>query len=107
MADRDSSDARDYVMARLAACRAWLTDALEELDECVGHFVAPEGDLDGGARTAHLEAVDESIGEAARSVQLAQDAIVDIDPEETEPDIPEDDGHDADGDNRGGDAGND
>lgn len=103
MNDRDSSDARDYVMARLAACRAWLTDALEELDECLGHFIAPDGDLDGEARAAHLEAIDESVGEAARSVQMAQDAIGDIDPQESEPDLPEGDGHDEDdGDNRGG-----
>ncbi len=104
----DSSNARDYVMARLAACRAWLTDAIEELDECIGEFIAPEGDADGAARAARLEAIDESIGAAARSVQMAQDAMGDIDPEEAEPDLPEGDGHDGDdGDDRGGDTDHD
>ena len=88
-------------MARLAATRAWLTDAIEELDECIGEFIAPDSDADGSGRTARLEAIDESIGEAARSVQLAQEAISDIDPNEGEPDLPEGDGHDeGGGDNR-------
>lgn len=101
----DSANARDYVMARLAACRTWLTAAIEEVDECIGEFLAPESDADGSGRATRLEDVDESIGEAARSVQLAQDAIGDIDPEETEPDLPEGDGHDEDdGDDGGGDA---
>ena len=101
----DSSDARDYVMARLAATRAWLTDAIEEVEECVGEFIAPDSDADGSSRAARLETIDESIGEAARSVQLAQEAMSDIDPAEGEPDLPEGDGHDEDdGDDRGGDA---
>ncbi len=107
-ASEDSSGARDYVMARLAACRAWLTDAIDEVDECVNEFISPDSDTDGSARTGRLEAIDESVGEAARSVQLAQDAIGDIDPQEAEPDLPEGDGHDEDGgDDRGGHADND
>lgn len=101
----DSSNARDYVMARLAACRTWLTGAIEEVELCIDYFIAPDGDPDASGRAAQLEAIDEAIGEAARSVQLAQDAIGDIDPDEGEPDLPENDGHDEDdGDNRGDDG---
>jgi len=83
--------ARDFVMARLAACRAALAIAMDQLDESIIHFIATDDDSKGSKRSKLLEGIDESIGEAARGVQLAQSMWEDVDPKEEEPELEEDD----------------
>ena len=77
----DRTVARDFVMARLAACRAALVMAEAALDECLVYFVDPSDDARGKERGELLEAVDAQLGEAARAIQLAQQEWVDVDPE--------------------------
>lgn len=64
---------RDFVMARVAACRASLQTAIDELDEAMGHFVDPSEDEDGDERTEALEAATESIGSATRSLEAGME----------------------------------
>lgn len=91
--DEERSAARDFCMARLAACRGALAMATSALDDALAHFASPEDDLKGKERATLLEAIDEQIGEAARAVQLAQTAWEDVNPKEGEPD-PEDEDED-------------
>lgn len=92
--------ARDYVMARLAACRGALAMATAALDAALGHFLVPEEDPKGKHRAEALEAVDELIGDGARAVQAAQEVWPDVDPREAEEDDdasePEDEDEDDD-----------
>lgn len=83
--------ARDYVMARLAACRGALASAQVQLDDALWMFIAPDEDAKGAGRRDLLESIDAAIGEAARAVQLAQPVLEDIDPKEGEPEPDEDD----------------
>ena len=64
----DRTVARDFVMARLAACRAALVMAEAALDECLVYFVDPSDDARGKERGELLEAVDAQLGEAARAI---------------------------------------
>jgi hypothetical protein len=82
----DRSAARDFLLARLAAARASIADAALGLDSCLLLFREPEEDTKGKDRAALLEAVDERLGEAASSVQLAQGVWKDIDLREGEVD---------------------
>jgi hypothetical protein len=86
--------ARDFVMARLAACRGALAMATGALDEALIHFVDPSDDLKGKERAALLEAIDVQVGEAARAVQLAQEGWDGVDPKEAEPEPDEDEDED-------------
>jgi hypothetical protein len=83
--------ARDFVMARLAACRGALAMATGALDTALIYFVDPSDDLKGKERAALLEAIDIQVGEAARAVQLAQEGWDGVDPKESEPEPEEGD----------------
>lgn len=98
---------RDFVLARLAMCRASLAAAAGMLDDALGLYLDPSEDKDGGERKGLLEGVDGFIGEAARAVQAAQELADDIDPKEGEPELPEDDGLDPDEEDEDGDEGDD
>lgn len=86
--------AREFVMARLAACRGGISQAEGALDEALAMFLAPDEDKRGKKRQGLLEAVDVALGEATRAVQAAQEMLDEIDPAEGEPDLPEGDGDD-------------
>ena len=88
------AEERDFVMARLAAGRAYATSAIAQLDECLGFFVDPELDGDGKERTELLEGVVEDAGLLSRAIEAAQELLGDIDFTEGEPDLPEGDGYD-------------
>lgn len=85
---------RDFVMARLAACRSGLANASNHLDEAISLFVSTEEDPKGNNRSDLLEAIDLYIGEAARAVQLAQAMWSEVDPVEGEPELEEEDEED-------------
>jgi len=97
MAKKDKEEAtaaRDFVMARLGACRGSMAIAGDALDQTLSLFVDPDDDKKGEARVELLDTVDLALGEAARAVQAAQELLDDVDPKEGEPDLPEGDGHD-------------
>lgn len=85
----ERSAARDFMMARLAACRVELATAITSVDECLLYFVDPSDDPKAKERRDLLEAIDGAIGSAAAAVQLAQTAWKDIDPKEGEPEAEE------------------
>lgn len=87
------SEARDFVLARLAVTRVSLQAAIEAVDECTAHFVMPEDDTDGDEREQLLDTAAEAIGEATRALEAAQEGMEydELDPEEGEED---DDGED-------------
>jgi hypothetical protein len=89
--EEERSAARDFCMARLAACRGAISLAAGALDEALAHFTDPSDDFKGKERALLLEAIDDQLGEAARAVQLAQGAWSDVDPSEEEPDQEEPD----------------
>lgn len=95
------SENRDFVMARLAACRAHMSWGSEQLDMALALFVDPAADEQGELRAEILDGIDDTIGEAARAIQAAQELLGDIDPLEGEPELPEGDGHDEDEDDDG------
>jgi hypothetical protein len=78
----------------LSATRVQLQRATAHLDEALEAFILPELDESGAERRELLEFVDDEIGEAALSLKAALDVYPDIDPDEGEPEIPEEDGHD-------------
>ena len=86
----ERSAARDYVMARLAACNSWLDAAKAHVDGALGLFVSPDDDKKGADRSSALEEADECIGLAARAVQSAQSLWDEVDPKEGEPEPEED-----------------
>lgn len=86
--------ARDFVMARLAACRGAVAIAGDALDQTLALFIEPDEDKKGKARGELLETIDDALGEGARAVQAAQELFDEIDTREGEPDIPEGDGED-------------
>jgi hypothetical protein len=90
-------------MARLGACRGAVAAASSALDECLGLFLMPAEDKKGEQRGELLEAIDDTLGEAARAVQAAQELFEDINPADGEPDLPEGDGDDPDDDDDGDD----
>jgi len=94
--EEERTAARDFCMARLAACRGALAIATDGLDEALALFIDPEGDAKGKTRSELLEGIDDAIGLAARAVQAAQALFEEIDPKEGEPDPDEDDGDDDD-----------
>lgn len=85
LSDDERTAARDFVMARLAAARLQATAVIECIDECIGHFIDTDEDLKGKARVEIIEAADACIADVARALQLAGEAMGDIDPEEEEP----------------------
>lgn len=93
----EMSAARDFVMARLAACRARLAAAAVQLDVCLAHFVDPsEDDKKGKERAGLLEQIDEDIGDAAIALHAAQEIWPEVDPSEGEPEPEEEDDEDED-----------
>ena len=93
-AREEASAARDFTMARLAACRAYLADASKDLDEALENFVQPDSDRSGKKRAELLERIDDEIGLAAIAVQAAQGGLEDVDPAEGEPDLEDDEPED-------------
>jgi len=87
----ERSLARDFLLARLAACRGGIARAAGMLDLCLEHFVHPDTDKRGTIRSKFLESIDDSIGEAATALHAAQELMGDIDPKEGEPDLDDDD----------------
>lgn len=92
----DATAARDFVLARAAACRGELASAQGALDEFLALMNDPDEDKKGEARAALLEAIDEHVGAAASAVQLAQHAWEDVDPKEVEPEGDEEEDEDED-----------
>lgn len=80
------TQARDFVMARLAAGRAFAAMALAQLDLAIELFVDPSEDENGKLRAQHLEGADEAFTLAATAVQAAQEAFPEVDPAEGEED---------------------
>jgi len=76
---------RDFVMARLAAGRSAVTDALTAIDECLGLFVNPDEDKKGTEREALIAAALESLGCASRAVETAEATLDQVDMDECEP----------------------
>ena len=68
----ETIDNVDHTVANLAMARLHAAQAIEVIDEALRHFEDPGEDEDGEERSALLEAVDEALGEASRSVQEAQ-----------------------------------
>lgn len=91
--DLSPTEARDFVMARLGAAAAAATSVQEGLLDVLGAIAGGDHEFD---RPEMLDYLDEQLGEATRAVQLARDLIDQIDPEESEPEVPEGDGHDDD-----------
>lgn len=83
--------ARDFMMARLAACRGSISTASEALDEMLSLMNSPDDDKAGKRRAELLEMIDDLLGQAAISIQHAQPAWSDVDHRELEPEIDEDD----------------
>ena len=88
--------ARDFTMARLAAARASVASAVTAIDDCLAMFVDPDSDRSGKGRAEFLELIDDTLGLAVGSVQLAQQSWEDVDPEEGEPED-EDEGEEDEG----------
>lgn len=78
-------NARDHVMARLAAARVFLQSAVESIDDAIALCVDPEEDDDGSERAELLEVAHDSAGSAQRSLELASEWVTKMDPEECEP----------------------
>jgi len=68
----ETHDNVDHTVASLALARLHAAQAIEVIDEAMRHFEDPGEDEDGEERSSLLEAVDEALGEASRSVQEAQ-----------------------------------
>lgn len=83
--------AREFCLARMAACRGSLASACAALDEALILFIDTDEDAKGKQRSELLEAVDASIGDAARAIQAAMPSMEDLDPKEGEPDVDDDD----------------
>ncbi|MBT8454159.1 MAG: hypothetical protein KJO40_19505 [Deltaproteobacteria bacterium] len=98
MSTEEQAAARDFVMARLGACRGAMAAASEALDQALGLFLMPDEDTKGKERVKLIELVDDCLGEAARAVQAAGELFEELDPAEGEPDLPEGDGEDPDDD---------
>jgi hypothetical protein len=81
----EASASRDYTMARLAAARAYLAGAANDLDEVLDHFVTPDQDPKGKKRAEIIGRIDCGLELAARAVQAASQSWEDCDPEEGEP----------------------
>lgn len=92
--------ARDFVMARLAACRAYVAAVSMELDTCLGLFVDPEDDTKGKDRADLLEQIDDDLGAAVIALHAAQEVWEDVDPAEGEPEAEEVEEDDDEGDDK-------
>lgn len=82
------SEARDFVLARLAVTLVSLQAAKDAVEEAVAHCVLPEEDEDGKEREELLDTASEAIGEATRALEEAQEGLddKDFDPKEAEDD---------------------
>jgi uncharacterized membrane protein YukC len=92
------SEARDFVLARLAVTRVSLQAAIEAVDECTAHCVLPDDDADGKERASLLDTAAEALGEATRALEAAQEGLDDddFDAEEGEDDDEEEEDEDDD-----------
>lgn len=85
-------DARDFVMARLAAARVSAAAAIMAIDETIVMFVDVEEDEDGADRTDAIAAALEEAGRATRALEAAEERMSKVDPQDCEPwDTDEDD----------------
>jgi len=88
----DKAAARDYMLARLAACRSAIDDAKTTCDALIAATVDPEanGDEKGKRRENGFEDLDDALGRAAIASGAAREAWGDVDPEMGEPDDDDD-----------------
>lgn len=87
---------RDYVMARLAAARSALTDALTAVDESIELFVNPDEDKSGKDRRDAIETALDAAGAASRALEAADEVAPQVDWKEGEPWDDEDESEDDD-----------
>lgn len=90
------TEARDFVMARLAAAGAMAAAATAQINDALALFCAPDDDKKGKERAELLEAIDDTLGDATRAVQAAQEVWPEVDPTEGEPEGDDDDDENAD-----------
>lgn len=76
---------RDFVLARVAAARAFIRMAGESLDELEGHFMEVDDDPKGEGRAEMLEDALNQLGSATRSLECAEEALPAVDMDEVEP----------------------
>jgi predicted ATP-grasp superfamily ATP-dependent carboligase len=72
-------------MARMAAARSCAQNAIDQIDEAIAMFVAPDEDKSGAKRTECVEIALEQLGCATRAMECAESAMPDIDESEEEP----------------------
>lgn len=86
---------RDFVMARVAAARAALSDAITMLDEFQSLCINPDNDKRGKQRKEYLDDALEAVGLGTRSLELAHENVTEMDFAEGEPgDVEEDEDDD-------------
>lgn len=78
-------DARDYVMARLAAGRSAAQSAIQAIDDALAFFVNPDEDKTGKERRDLLEAALEDAGVLCRALEAAEEEIPEVDFKACEP----------------------
>ena len=86
------AEARDFIMARLGAARAYSALIAEQIDECLSLFIEPDEDRDGKERIDLLESISEVSGLLSRAVETAQTGFETLGKSELregEPDLPE------------------
>jgi hypothetical protein len=87
------AEARDYIMARLAAAKAYNLAVGDTLDTVIEAFVDPADDESGASRKEALEMASDASGEVSRSIELAQvvfDELTSGELVEQEPDLEDD-----------------
>lgn len=82
-------NARDFVMARVAAARVFAQEAVDGCDAILALCTSPDDDKDGEERDNIFENAIEAAGEASRSLEVAQEVWQsdEVDPNEGEPDV--------------------
>lgn len=78
-------EARDFVMARLAAGRAAAQSAINSIDEAINLFVNPDQDKNGNERTEEIADALEALGVACRALEAAEPELDDVDMTQGEP----------------------
>lgn len=78
-------DARDYVMARLAAARSSAQSVVQSIDDILVLFVNPDDDKTGKQRTELLDVALEDAGVLCRALESAEEEFGDVDMKACEP----------------------